>query len=147
MCNDVSLAESSLSSFNHGDIIFGAMRPYFHKVVIAYNKGLTRSTCFVINSFENAFWSFLVMTLFSTGTIEYATQISVGTTMPYVRWKDFQQMPLLIPNKSIAEKFNIEFMPISKKLVSLSKQINALQMTRDRLLPKLMTGELEVNYD
>ena len=144
MCNDVSLAESSLSSFDHGDIIFGSMRPYFHKVVIAYNKGLTRSTCFVINSFENSFWSFLVMTLFSTGTIEYATQISVGTTMPYVRWKDFQQMPLLIPTKSIAEKFNIEFMPISKKLIFLSKQINALQIARDRLLPKLISGELEV---
>lgn len=51
---DVNLAESSLISFEEDDILFGAMRPYFHKVVVARDKGITRSTCFVINSKEKA---------------------------------------------------------------------------------------------
>ena len=143
--NDISFAESSLFSFNPSDIIFGAMRPYFHKVIIAYNKGLTRSTCFVLNSCEKSLWGFLVMTLFSNATIEYATQISVGTTMPYVRWKDFQKMPVLVPNKLIAQQFNNKFTPISQKLIFLAQQNKALQTSRDCLLPKLMNGELEVN--
>lgn len=49
---DVKSAESSLVSFEENDIIFGAMRPYFHKVCFAQSRGLTRTTCFVLNSKE-----------------------------------------------------------------------------------------------
>lgn len=142
--NDINLAESSLVSFKPTDILFGAMRPYFHKVVIARDVGLTRSTCFVINSKEKLYWSFLSMLLFSENTINYATKISVGTTMPYVRWKDFIQMPILIPRESICIEFGKFIIPIIDKITKLSEQNIRLLQARDRLLPKLMSGELEV---
>lgn len=62
--DNISNAESSLLSFAKYDIIFGAMRPYFHKVVIAQEEGLTRSTCFVINSRSKEYWSYVCMLLF-----------------------------------------------------------------------------------
>lgn len=142
--NDISLAESSLVAFKPNDILFGAMRPYFHKVVIARDYGLTRSTCFVIKSKESTTWSFLAMLLFSEDTINYATRISVGTTMPYVRWKDFIQMPVLIPTEQMCIEFGKQFIPISKKIMKLAEQNIRLTQARDRLLPKLMSGELEV---
>jgi type I restriction enzyme, S subunit len=40
-------AQSSLQLFEKGDLLFGAMRPYFHKVVVAPFAGVTRTTCFV----------------------------------------------------------------------------------------------------
>ena len=138
------LAESSLVSFDENDIIFGAMRPYFHKVVVARDKGLTRSTCFVVNSIEKTFWSFLVMLLFSEDTVKYATQISVGTTMPYVRWNDFINMPVLIPCKEISYKFDKVIKPIIDKTKLLSTSIISLSKSRDMLLPRLMSGEVEV---
>lgn len=85
--DNISNAESSLLSFAKYDIIFGAMRPYFHKVVIAQEEGLTRSTCFVINSRSKEYWSYVCMLLFSEEAIDYATHVSVGTTMPYVDGK------------------------------------------------------------
>ena len=42
------------------------------------------------------------MLLFSKDTIDYATQIFVGITMPYVRWNDFKEMPGIIPEKAVA---------------------------------------------
>ena len=141
---DIGLAESSLVNFVKDDIIFGAMRPYFHKVVIARDSGLTRSTCFVLNSRQNEFWSYLAMLMFSKDTVDYATQISVGTTMPYARWKDLKQMPAIIPSKMIAENFQCIVKPIIEKIGYLSKAIINLRQARDRLLPKLMSGELEV---
>ena len=63
--NDITLAESSLVAFMPNDILFGAMRPYFHKVVVARDKGLTRTTCFVINSKTPAYWAYLLLLLFS----------------------------------------------------------------------------------
>lgn len=142
--NDVSLAKSSLIGFQKGDILFGAMRPYFYKVVVARDKGLTRTTCFVLNAKEPSYWSYIAMLLFAKDTVDYATQISVGTTMPYVRWKDMKNMPVIIPDKGIAERFNKQIQPIIDNIVSLSEQIILLQQARDRLLPKLMSGEIEV---
>ena len=141
---DIKLAESSLISFKNSDIIFGAMRPYFHKVVVARENGLTRSTCFVLNSVEKEMWAYLVMLLFSKDTIEYATQISVGTTMPYTRWSDLSNMPIIIPSKETCLKFNEFIVPIIERINCLCQEIIGLKEARDRLLPKLMSGEIEV---
>ena len=142
--NDISLAESSLISFAPGDILFGAMRPYFHKVVVARDRGLTRSTCFVMNAREPNLWAFLTMLLFSNEAIDYATKISVGTTMPYVRWKDFVNMRIVIPTAPILIQFDSLIKPLIKKAACLAEANMKLEQARDRLLPKLMSGEIEV---
>lgn len=143
--DNISNAESSLLSFAEYDIIFGAMRPYFHKVVIAQEEGLTRSTCFVINSRSKEYWSYVCMLLFSEEAIDYATHVSVGTTMPYVRWKDFERMPVLIPSQKVAAHFHEMLLPIIQKISCIAKHIALLSEARDRLLPKLMSGEMEVS--
>ena len=142
--NNIELAESSLVAFSENDIVFGAMRPYFHKVVVARDPGLTRSTCFVINTLKQSMWSYAVMLLFDAETIKYATKISVGTTMPYVRWKDFISMPILIPHENVTKDFNKIICPIIDRLKKISKQNIYLKQARDRLLPKLMNCELEI---
>ena len=43
-----SEAKSSLIAFKRNDILFGAMRSYFHKVSLAPFNGITRQTCFVL---------------------------------------------------------------------------------------------------
>lgn len=142
--NDITLAESSLVAFMPNDILFGAMRPYFHKVVMARDKGLTRTTCFVINSKAPAYWAYLLLLLFSKDTVDYATKISVGTTMPYVRWKDFTHMPTLIPPEEICDAFQAIVLPIIERTSCLAVSCERLIQARDRLLPKLMSGEIEV---
>lgn len=139
-----SLAESSLLAYGSGDILFGAMRPYFHKVCFAQAMGITRSTCFVLNAKDYCYWGFLLMFLFDEKTISYASSISVGTTMPYVRWKEFKNMLMLIPDKNIASRFSEEIQRYKEILSELSLQIRLLAEARDRLLPKLMSGEIEV---
>lgn len=142
--NDITLAESSLVAFMPNDILFGAMRPYFHKVVVARDKGLTRTTCFVINSKMPAYWAYLLLLLFSKDTVDYATQLSVGTTMPYVRWKDFIHMPTLIPPEEKCDAFQAIVLPIIERISCLAVSSERLIQARDRLLPKLMSGEIEV---
>ena len=142
--NDITLAESSLVAFVPNDILFGAMRPYFHKVVVARDKGLTRTTCFVINSKMPAYWAYLLLLLFSKDTVDYASQISVGTTMPYVRWKDFIHMPTLIPPEEKCDAFQAIVLPMIERISCLAVSSERLIQARDHLLPKLMSGEIEV---
>lgn len=57
-------ASSSLVTFEKGDILFGAMRPYQHKVCIAPFNGITRTTSFVIAPKDETYYSYLFLLLF-----------------------------------------------------------------------------------
>ena len=54
-------ARSSLVRFEAGDILFGAMRPYFHKVALAPFNGTTRTTVFVLRPFAPEDWAYVAM--------------------------------------------------------------------------------------
>ena len=140
----ILLAESSLVSFKKGDIIFGAMRPYFHKVCFSQSEGLTRTTCFVLNSRLHEYREYLLMLMFEDSTVKHATSISVGTTMPYTRWKDLKSMEILIPDKKTVVLFGKEIYKITEALQNFSSQIRHATEARDRLLPKLMSGEFNI---
>lgn len=142
--NDIELAESSLIAFKENDILFGAMRPYFHKVVFARDDGLTRSTCFVLNAKEEGYWAFLLLLMYSEDAVNYATKISVGTTMPYARWKDMVDMPVVIPCEETCKQFMKVIVPMTTKISRLAQQNIKLTEVRDCLLPKLMNGKIEV---
>ena len=64
--------------------------------------------------------------------------------MPYTRWKDFKSMPIVIPSEECVIAFGEAIEPIISKINGLAKQIVLLQQARDRLLPKLMNGEIAV---
>lgn len=143
---DISMAESSLKSYKLKDILFGAMRVYFHKVCIAQEKGLTRSTCIVINAKEELYWAYLVMLLFSEETIAWATSNSKeGTTMPYITWEKLKNMPIFIPSEEMASKFNDIVEPYLSQIIGLAKQIRYLIEIKEVLLPRLISGQIEIN--
>ena len=142
--SDIENAESSLQHFESGDILFGAMRVYFHKVILAPMQGVTRKTCFVIHAKKDIFHNYLYSLLFSDTTINYANTISVGATMPYVRWNDFMRMQCLFPSEKILNDYNKIISPIFKTIMNSYKYITNLTQQRDLLLPRLMSGKLEV---
>ena len=143
---DISLAESSLKSYKPKDVLFGAMRVYFHKVCIAQEMGLTRSTCIVVNSKDYKYWAYLVLLLFSDDAIAWATSNSKdGTTMPYITWDKLKKMPIFVPSDEEAEKFNIIVEPYLSKIIVLAKYIRKLFEIKNFLLPRLISGQIEIN--
>lgn len=142
--DDLENASSSLQTFQENDILFGAMRPYFHKVSIADFKGVTRSTCFVIRPIDEDYLYYVLMMLFQESTVNFATTISVGSTMPYVRWEDFVRMNTLKPTKSVICDFSRKIVPVIKEMNILVVQNELLEKQRDLLLPRLMSGKLKV---
>ncbi len=143
---DISLAESSLKSYKPKDILFGAMRVYFHKVCIAQENGLTRSTCIVLNAINEWYWAYLTLLLFSEETIAWATANSKeGTTMPYISWEKFKYMPIYLPDEEVAKQFNVIVEPYLSKIIVLAKYIRNLTEIKKVLLPRLISGQIEIN--
>ena len=142
--DSIENAESSLVSFKKADILFGAMRRYFHKVIMAPFSGLTRSTCFVISPKNESYRYFLYLLLFQKSSIDYATTICVGSTMPYTVWKDYSRMPIVIPTEDIVIRFAKVVKPIIDSIESIYFCNNYLVKQRDLLLPRLMSGKLSI---
>ena len=141
----LSEAKSSLIYFKKGDILFGSMRSYFHKVIIAPFNGVTRTTCFIFRPKSDYLWSFSYLTLFQEGTVSYANQHSNGATIPYAVWKNgLSTMEIIVPSKKILQNFEKKISPLLRKIMLCFFKNQNLRKTRDLLLPKLISGGIDV---
>ncbi|WP_295723216.1 restriction endonuclease subunit S [uncultured Methanobrevibacter sp.] len=139
-------ANSSLITFDKNDILIGAMRVYFHRVVISPCRGVTRSTCFVLKPKKEEYLSYLLLLCNLEQTIKYAQNTSKGTTMPYAVWDNgLGDMDIVIPPENVLKEFHQLVFPIIEKIRDSYNEINKLQKLRDTLLPKLMSGEIDVS--
>jgi type I restriction enzyme S subunit len=141
-----SEVNSSIVRFRAGDILFGAMRPYFHKVGLAQFEGITRSTTFVLRPRGAALRPFGLFHFASADVIEFATAASVGTTIPYVHWESLAPYPVAIPSEALLQHFELGAMPILELIARNGESSRALAETRDALLPKLLSGEIRVPF-
>ncbi|MCI7454275.1 MAG: restriction endonuclease subunit S [Spirochaetales bacterium] len=69
---------------------------------------------------------------------------SNGATMTNVNKTKFSNIKVLYPTEDLVMKYNEFCKPIFDKILALSKAMLISGQSRDRLLPKLMSGELEV---
>jgi len=130
--------------FKKGDVLFGAVRPYFHKVVIAPFDGVTNSSVFVITPKKESSYAFLVTVLFSENTVNYASMSASGTKMPVIKWEDLCDMEVLIPEERAIENFNKTVKNFYNLIIKNTLENQKLASLRDLLLPKLMSGEIRV---
>ena len=139
-------AQSSLQLFEQGDILFGAMRPYFHKVVIAPFDGVTRTTCFVFKPARLEWSAFATMTAFEESTVAYANAHSQGATIPYAVWDGaLSKMPLVLPPHDLLQRFEKVVAPMLTRLSQSFFTLTNLRRTRDLLLTRLLSGHVPFN--
>jgi type I restriction enzyme S subunit len=138
-------AQSSLTKFYKGDILFGAMRPYFHKVCIAPFDGTTRTTAFVLYPRWPDDFAFATLQLHHPDTIDFATRHSTGSTIPYAVWTEsLETMPVVAPPPEVRKAFNHLVRPILARIPEPYFENRTLATLRDTLLPRLISGELRV---
>lgn len=67
-----------------------------------------------------------------------------GTTYLEISKSKFRDMDICLPSDKILQEFHKQMVEIINLLKTKTLQISNLQEARDRLLPKLMSGEIEV---
>ena len=146
--NDWSTADSVGSSkllFKRSDILFGKIRPYFHKVVIAPLDGVCSTDTIVLRPKSQRLSSLVLCCASSDAFVKHATQTSNGTKMPRADWKVLRHFPVAVPAETTLAQFNSCLEPIvGQTRVLMFKNAN-LRAQRDLLLPKLISGEIDVS--
>ena len=137
--------ESAKAAFSEGDILFGKLRPYFHKVVIAPFDGVCSTDVLVCQGTSSEYYGVAAMHLFSTTLIDYADRLSNGAKMPRVNWKDLAAYPIVIPPKRIAAEYAQAIEPMLARMKSNVHEAQTLATLRDTLLPRLVSGVLRLD--
>ncbi|MCU7282060.1 restriction endonuclease subunit S [Pseudomonas peradeniyensis] len=136
--------ESTKSAFSEGDILFGKLRPYFHKVVLAPFSGVCSTDILVCQPKEREYFGVVAMHLFSETLISYADRLSNGAKMPRVNWKDLAEYPIVVPSSDIAAKLNEAIHPLLARMTDGIHRAHTLTQLRDTLLPRLISGQLRL---
>lgn len=130
--------------FSENDILFGKLRPYFHKVCFAPYSGVCSTDILVIRPKKTDYLSYCLFAFYQSDVVEYANLGSGGTRMPRTNWETLSQYPMAVPDDMKLHEFNNLVMPSINKIKQNIVQIQTLEKLRDTLLPKLMSGEVRV---
>lgn len=144
---DSSKIKGKKTLVSKGDILFGKLRPYFQKVGISPINGVVSTDILVIRPKKEVFYYFLLIYISQNKFIQYTTNTATGTRMPRTGLKQINTYKLILPPVSTLELFNTTLKNITINILQKNQEIRTLEILRDTLLPKLMSGEIEIPDD
>jgi len=136
--------ESNKFQFKRGEILFGKLRPYFHKVGIAPTDGVCSTDILVIRPQEPAWFGFVLGHVSSVELVNHTDAASSGTKMPRTNWQDISRFGVALPPPSLVAQFTEEIRPLVDRIIANIHESRTLGSLRDALLPKLLSGEIRV---
>jgi type I restriction enzyme, S subunit len=131
--------------FQTGDILFGKIRPYFHKCAVAPVEGVASSDAIIIRPKQNVRAAVTSLTS-SDAFVAHAVKTSNGTKMPRADWKVLCEYPIAVPSGKSVQQFEHTVWPMIELAAKLAAQNRNLR-AQHLLLPKLISGEIDLSAD
>ncbi|MCU0905564.1 MAG: restriction endonuclease subunit S [Tabrizicola sp.] len=136
--------DSKKAVFKRGDLLFGKLRPYFHKVAVAPMDGICSTDILVFRPQEGIPSTYLYLAFSAAGFVAKASGAQEGTRMPRADWGFMRKLPVPKPNTEVLTAFDDAVAPLIDRLLATVAQSQSLAALRDTLLPKLISGELRI---
>ena len=131
--------------FIEGDILFGKIRPYFHKVVDAPVSGCSSTDAIVFRAKNKLLRCRALAVASSDEFVGVATATSNGTKMPRANPEILMTYCVPHPTQDVEQAFSQAVEPMDCVRKALAAQCRILREVRDLLLPRLVSGELDVS--
>ena len=135
---------SNKSKIQAGDLLFGKLRPYFHKIVIAPVDGVCSTDIIVIEPLKEVFRSFMYLALNQESFVALMSNASSGTRMPRTSWNDMSDFQFIIPEPKILGAFESIVSELLRLGIDCVVSTKELVQLRDCIIPSLILGELAV---
>lgn len=136
---------SNKHSFDRFEILFGKLRPNFHKVGVAFVSGVCSTDIVVVTPRVSEHFGIALGYLSSDDFIAYNVAATSGTKMPRTSWEVMSRYKVALPEPTspVIVQFDRLARSIVKGLETNVFEGRALASIRDTLLPKLVSGKLE----
>ena len=132
---------SNKLEFKKGEVLFGKIRPYFHKVSVAPFDGLCSADTIVIRPRRSEDYAIVVSCVSSDAFVAHASATANGAKMPRANWDVLKKQEIAIPVGEPAKRFSAIFGKALEQQQVLIFQIQNLRHTRNLLLPRLLSGK------
>lgn len=129
---------------HYGNVLISNIRPYFKKILYCQCEGGCSNDvlCFVPKTPELS--AYLYCTLYADNFFDFMVAGSKGTKMPRGDKKQIMTYKVCMPSKSQLKDFNAAVLPMFQLIESNRRENTKLSLVRDTLLPKLMSGGIDV---
>jgi len=128
-----------------GDTLISNIRPYFKKIVYCEGRCGCSTDVLCFTPVQPKYAAYLFSTLYADKFFAFMVAGSKGTKMPRGDKQQIMAYPVALPSDEELDEFNALALPILAQLHSNKVENKRLSATRDALLPKLMSGEIEVS--
>ena len=138
-------SRSTKSEFRVGDILYGKLRPYLNKVIVADKPGYSTTEIVALRPYLPLCSQYCALALRRPDFVAYVTRLGQGTKMPRLRTEDAIIAPFPLP--PLAEQRRIvakvdELMGLCDRLEG---SLAAGEDARGRLLEAMLHRTLEPN--
>ena len=107
----------------------------------------TNQALAIIRPSDLSFTAYLYRTLRSSEFLNYSLERVVQTAQANVSLSVLSSAPVIMPVKIVLDEFNKHLTPITNLVDVLRKKNTHLRQIRDLLLPKLISGEIDVSKE
>ena len=128
-----------------GDTLISNIRPYFKKIVYCEDRCGCSTDVLCFTPVQPKYAAYLFSTLYADKFFAFMVAGSKGTKMPRGDKQQIMAYPVALPSDEELDEFNKLALPILAQLHSNKAENKRLSATRDVLLPKLMSGEIDVS--
>ena len=90
-------------------------------------------------------FAYILTYLRSTKTTQHIEKTLAGSTQKYISLGELRKMPIILPDENQLNNFNSIVVPLIMQITNLTEENKRLAELRDTLLPKLMSGELDIS--
>jgi type I restriction enzyme S subunit len=133
----------------HGDVLWSCVRPNrrSHAQVMHPEPDTIASTGFAVLTATKVPFTFLYSATTTDDFVAFLTNNATGAAYPAVSGATFEKADLLIPPAPLLKKFGDATIPMAEQIHALRRRIQNLRRTRDLLLPRLLSGQVELKTE
>lgn len=136
---------SQTTACHKGDTLISNIRPYFKKIVYCEDKCGCSTDVLCFTPSQPCYSAYLFSTLYADRFFAFMVAGSKGTKMPRGDKQQIMTYPVVLPSEEELAGFNTIASPLLEQIYSNRSENKRLSILRDTLLPKLMSGEINVS--
>ena len=136
---------SQTTACHKGDTLISNIRPYFKKIVYCEDKCGCSTDVLCFTPSQPCYSAYLFSTLYADKFFAFMVAGAKGTKMPRGDKQQIMTYPVLLPSEEELAGFNTIASPLLEQIYSNRAENKRLSILRDTLLPKLMSGEINVS--
>ena len=136
-----SEVKSTKSRFYPDDVLYGKLRSYLDKAIIAEMEGICSTDILVFTANSKTVPKFLVYLLHYHAFINHALSTSTGVSHPRTSWNSLEKFIFALPPLPEQRAIANVFQAIDEKTAALEKENEHIDELFHTMLEELMTGQ------